>query len=192
MASGFLPREVNPFWFWTPSQWWIPSRSPEDTWQTWASSLSPVDCVSIPCRLSDRRGSHRCWSHNIQPGTRVEAHPGIFQKTIAHSLRVLREAGSVRSRLQCPALHPRVASQDPFDFTGSTCASASSLLRLSDERQWRVTAIVLREPSRDDRSTAGFAQLNHDRSYTLLCLSWVPQGTKTGCSVFHLRVSCSC
>lgn len=110
---SYLPTEVIPFWFGKPSQWWIPSRSPGDTWQTWASSPSPGDCVSIPCRSSDPTGQHWCWSHSIRPGTPAESHTGISQKTTAHPLRVHRGPGSVRPELQppclrsCPALRPR-------------------------------------------------------------------------------------
>lgn len=147
-----LPTEVNPFWLWKRFQWWISSRSPEGTLQTSTSSLSPLDCVSIPCRSSDRRGLRWCWSHNIRPGTPVEQHPSIFQTTTVRWLRVHRGDGSVRPGLRssclcpCQALHPRLASQDLFNFRWR---SPSLLLRLSGKRHWRFTSDVSQKASRN-------------------------------------------
>lgn len=141
------PRAANPSWLWKPSEWWIPSRSLGGTWQTWASSLSPVCCVSIPCRSPDRTEPRWCWSRSIRPGTPAEEHPGIFQTTTAHSLRVHPGVGSVRPGLEapCPALHPRLAWQDPLDFTGSTWSSAFRLFSSwSGKHQETLTAVLMR------------------------------------------------
>lgn len=148
-GGHFLPREAGPFWSWRRFRWWISSRSPGGTWQTWASSLSPAGCVSIPCRSSDRTGLRWYWSRNTRPGTQVEGRPGISQTTTARWLRVRRGGCSVRPGqgpsclCPCQALHPRLASQDPFHFTGSTWPL--------DRPHWSFTTAVWQKPSRNRR-----------------------------------------
>ena len=178
-SGRFLPREADPFCSWRRFRWWISSRSPGGTWQTWAAWLSPAGCVSIPCRSSDRTGLRWCWSRNTRPGTQVEGRPGISQRTTARWLRVRRGGGSARPGqgpscpCPCQALHPRLASQDPLHFTGSTWSldRPAEVLPPPCDTNHREIGGRKKKPK-----TAGFARLDHDHGSSPS--SSVSQGTE--------------
>lgn len=183
----YSPREANLFWLWKPFEWWIPSRSPGGTWQTWASSLSLVARVSIPCRSPDRIEQCWRWGRNIRPGTLVAEHPGISQTTTAHSLRVHPGVGSLRPGLEapcrCPALHPRLAWQDPTSLPRSGLQLFGFCVFFLSGKGWGTLTVITM-----DRS----AIIGKRRTVTSWSLFFdvhraVPQGTE-GYSVLHLRV----
>lgn len=87
-SARVLPTEVNPSWLGKPSAWWIPSRSPGGTWQTWVSSPSQCGRASILCRAWAPAAPGWCWSRSTRPGRRAAARPGISRTTTARLLRV--------------------------------------------------------------------------------------------------------